>query len=30
MEIKSTTLMDAPPDDLLKSIPLDPLQSVDL
>ena len=30
MEIKSTTLMDAPPDDLLKSIPLDPMQSVDL
>ncbi len=30
MEIKSTTLMDAPPDDLLKSIPLDPLQPVDL
>jgi len=29
-EIKSTTLMDAPPDDLLKSIPLDPLQPVDL
>ena len=30
MELKSTTLMDAPPDDLLKSIPLDPLQPVDL
>ena len=30
MEIKSTTLMDAPPDDLLKSIPLDPLRPVDL
>jgi hypothetical protein len=30
MEIKSTTLMDAPPDDLLKSIPLDPLRTVDL
>ena len=30
MEIKSTTLMDAPPDDLLKSIPLDPMRTVDL
>ncbi len=30
MEVKSTTLMDAPPEDLLKSIPLDPMRQVDL
>ena len=30
MEVKSTTLMDAPPEDLLKSIPLDPLQPIDI
>jgi hypothetical protein len=28
--VKSTTLMDAPPEDLLKSIPLDPMRQVDL
>jgi len=30
MEIKSTTLMDAPPEELTRVLPLDPAQSVDL
>lgn len=30
MEIKSTTLMDTPPEELLRAFPLDPLQPVDL
>jgi hypothetical protein len=30
MEIKSTTLMDAPPEEVLRTIPLDPAQPVDL
>ena len=30
MEIKSTTLMDAPPDELAQTIPIDPLQPIDL
>lgn len=30
MEIKSTTLMDAPPEELSQSFPIDPLQPIDL
>lgn len=30
MEIKSTTLMDAPPDELAQSLPIDPLLPIDL
>jgi len=30
MEVKSTTLMDAPPDELVNTLPVDPMQPIDL